>query len=107
MRIAHRWDAINQETDAIEEAKLSGEKYIPQTLENGDSKKQLLARSRYLLFKSPEKWTERQKQRAKLLFELYPDIKKAYSLTHSLRMILVLRTKYEYFPKTVSRMLPG
>jgi transposase len=87
MRIAHRWDAINEETDAIEEAKLSGEKYIPQTLQNGDSKKQLLARSRYLLFKSAEKWTEKQKQRAKLLFELYPDIKKAYSLTHSLRMI--------------------
>jgi len=38
MRIAHRWDAINEETDAMEEAKLSGEKYIPQTLENGDTK---------------------------------------------------------------------
>ena len=87
MRIAYRWDAINEETDAKEEAKLSGEKYIPEILENGDSKKQLLARSRYLLFKSGEKWTEKQKQRAKLLFKLYPDIKKAYSLTHSLRMI--------------------
>jgi transposase len=87
IRIAHRWDAINEETDALEEAKLSGEKYIPQILENGDSKKQLLARSRYLLFKSAEKWTNKQKQRAKILFELYPDIKKAYSLTHSLRMI--------------------
>ena len=87
MRIAHRWNAINEETDAIEEAKLSGKKYIPRILENGDSKKQLLARSRYLLFKSAEKWTEKQKHRAKILFDLYPDIKKAYSLTHSLRMI--------------------
>jgi transposase len=87
MRIAHRWDAINEETDAMEEAKLSGKKYIPQTLENGDSKKQLLARSRYLLFKSSEKWTDKQKQRAKILFELYPKLKKAYSLAHSLRMI--------------------
>jgi len=87
MRIEHRWDAINQETDTMEEAKLSGQKYIPQTLENGDTKKQLLARSRYLLFKSPDKWTEKQKHRAKLLFELYPDIKKGYALTHSLRMI--------------------
>jgi transposase len=87
MRIAHRWDAINEETNALENAKLSGIKYIPQILENGDSKKQLLARSRYLLFKSAEKWTEKQKQRAKLLFELYPDLKQAYSLTHSLRMI--------------------
>jgi len=87
MRIAHRWEAINEETQAHEQAKLSGEKYIPQILENGDSKKQLLARSRYLLFKSTDKWTLKQKQRAKLLFELYPDLKQAYSLTHSLRMI--------------------
>jgi transposase len=87
MRIGHRWEAINEETNEMEEAKLSNQKYVPQTLANGDTKKQLLARSRYLLFKSPDKWTEKQKLRAKLLFELYPDMKKAYSLTHSLRMI--------------------
>jgi len=87
MRIEHRWDAINEETDALEEAKLSGNKYIPEILENGDSKKQLLARSRYLLFKSADKWTEKQKQRAKILFNLYPNLKKAYSLAHSLREI--------------------
>ena len=87
MRIEYRWEAINEETEAKEQAKLSGKKYVPQELENGDTKKQLLARSRYLLFKSADKWTEKQKHRAKILFELYPDIKKAYSLTHSLRMI--------------------
>ena len=92
IRIALRWDAINEETDAMEEAKLSGKEYIPQVLENGDSKKQLLARSRYLLFKSADKWTDRQKQRAKILFELYPKIKKAYSLAHSLRMIFAKNT---------------
>ena len=87
MRIEYRWEAINEETEAKEQAKLSGKKYVPEELENGDTKKQLLARSRYLLFKSADKWTEKQKHRAKILFELYPDIKKAYSLTHSLRMI--------------------
>ena len=87
MRIAHRWDAINEETEAMEQAKLSNTKYLAQIMENGDTKKQLLARSRYLLFKSADKWTQKQKQRAELLFEMYPDIKKAYSLTHSLRMI--------------------
>ena len=87
IRIKHRWDAINEETSAIENAKLDNSKYIPDILQNGDSKKQLLARSRYLLFKSAEKWTTNQKQRASILFELYPDIKKAYNLTHSLRMI--------------------
>lgn len=87
MRIAHRWDAINEETNAIENAKSDNEKYIPEMLDNGDTLKQLLARSRYLLFKSQEKWTEKQQQRANILFERYPDIKKAYILTHRLRMI--------------------
>ena len=55
--------------------------------ENGDTRKQLLARSRYLLFKSAEKWTKSQKIRAKILFNHYPDIETAYNLTHRLRMI--------------------
>ena len=87
MRIAQRWNAINEETNPIENARLNNERYIAPTLSNGDTKKQLLARSRYLLFKSGEKWTPKQKERANILFEMYPDIKKAYSLTHSLRMI--------------------
>lgn len=87
IRIAHRWDAINEETNEIENARLDKEKYIAPIFSNGDTKKQLLARSRYLLFKSGDKWTQKQKERAKILFEQYPDIKKAYSLTHSLRMI--------------------
>jgi transposase len=92
MRIAHRWDAINEETNAIENAKADGKKYVPETLSNSDTKKQLLARSRYLLFKSGDKWTDKQKKRAAILFELYPDIKQAYSLTHSLRMIFSKNT---------------
>lgn len=87
IRIAHRWDAINQETNDIENAKLNKKKYIAPVFSNGDTRKQLLARSRYLLFKSGEKWTQKQKARAEILFTQYPDIKKAYSLTHSLRMI--------------------
>lgn len=87
IRIGHRWDAINQETNAKQNAKLDGKKYKPEELSNGDTTKQLLARSRYLLFKSAEKWTPTQKERAKLLFELYPDIKQAYWLAHGLRMI--------------------
>ena len=92
IRIKHRWDAINEETNAIENAKADGVKYIPEVLSNGDTKKQLLARSRYLLFKSGDKWTDKQKKRAAILFELYPDIKEAYSLTHSLRMIFSKNT---------------
>ena len=92
IRIAHRWDAINEETNAKEEAKRSKTSYKPELLRNGDTAKQLLARSRYLLFKSPEKWTESQKQRAEILFEQYPDLKQGHSLTHSLRMIYAKNT---------------
>jgi transposase len=87
IRIAHRWDAINEETNALDNARWDKQEYIPLRFENGDTKKQLLARSRYLLFKSPEKWTQSQKQRAKILFAQYPDIRKAFELTHALRLI--------------------
>ena len=40
-----------------------------------------------LLFKSSNNWTERQKERASILFEEYSDIKQTYGLCHSLRMI--------------------
>ncbi len=87
IRISHRWDAISEDNDLKIEAKGLNKKYKPIMFSNGDTKKQLLARSRYLLFKSREKWTEKQKIRAKILFKQYPDLKKAYELTHSLRLI--------------------
>lgn len=87
MRIDLRWDAIQEETDAMEDAKWTGKPYQPFVFANGDTKKQLLVRSRYLLFKSPEKWSNSQKVRAQILFAQYPELKKAYSLTHSLRII--------------------
>lgn len=92
LRIKHRWDAMQQANDEMEEAKSKGEDYVPFRYPNGDTGKELLIRSRYLLFKSADNWTERQKQRAAILFEKYPDIKKAYGLCHSLRMIFSKNT---------------
>lgn len=87
IRIKHRWDAVNADTEAREQAKLSGEKYVPERLPNGDTLKELLARGRYALFKSPDKWTESQRQRIDLMFSLYPDLKEAYWLSQHLRAI--------------------
>ena len=92
LRIKHRWDAIQQANDEMEEAKLKGDDYVPFRYPNGDTRKELLIRSRYLLFKSADKWTDRQKQRAEILFEEYPDIQKAYGLCHSMRMIFSKNT---------------
>lgn len=92
LRIKHRWNAIQQANDEMEEAKLKDEDYAPFRYPNGDTRKELLIRSRYLLFKSADNWTDRQKQRAAILFEEYPDIKNAYGLCHSLRMIFLKNT---------------
>ncbi len=85
VRIKHRWEAIDLENEAILAAKKKGVDYIPQTLITGDTRKQLLARSRYLLYKSREKWTIKQQLRAQVLFKEYPEIKLAYDLSQQLR----------------------
>jgi transposase len=83
----YRWQAIDQENEAIEAAKKSKKRFEPEVLTNGDTLKQLLARSRYFLYKNKSKWSQNQLERANLLFELYPDIQKAYNLTQDLRNI--------------------
>lgn len=93
MRIKYRWDALDKENQAIKKAKEKGERYELERLENGDTLKQLLARSRYLLYKSPNKWKESQKQRARIMFELYPNIKKAYFLAMQLKQVFKAKSK--------------
>ena len=87
IRIKHRWDALDAENSAIEKARNNNEKYTPILFSNGDTLKQLLARSRYLLYKSNSKWTKNQQKRAKILFEHYPDLEKAYKLCQNLSWI--------------------
>ncbi|MND86997.1 Transposase [compost metagenome] len=87
IRIKHRWEAMDLENQLILQAKRENKTYIQELLPNGDSVKQLLARSRYLLYKSRQKWTQNQNERAQMLFELYPDIKTAYNLVQQLRGI--------------------
>ena len=56
-------------------------------LANGDTLKELLARSKYLLYKFEEDWTINQSKRATILFEKYPILKLVYKLTLSFRNI--------------------
>jgi hypothetical protein len=87
IRIKHRWEALDIENDAIEYARNKALKYNPVVLDNGDTLKQLLARSRYLLYKSSSKWTDNQSKRAATLFQKYPDLEKAYKLCQNLSWI--------------------
>jgi len=81
IRIKHRWLVIEQESSFYTLAKANGKTYTPEELSNGDTLKQLLVRSRYLLFQHHIKWTSSQKDRAKLLFEKFPEIKDGYELS--------------------------
>lgn len=37
IRIKHRWEALDQENDAIEQAKITKTEYKPEKLSNGDT----------------------------------------------------------------------
>lgn len=94
IRIKHRWIEIDKENEQIKQAKENGNKYKSVVFENDDSPKQLLARSRYLLSKSPDKWTENQRQRSTILFREYPKIKKVYLHVMKFRKIYENKSKH-------------
>ena len=95
IRTSLRWDALEQENEAIKKAKQRGEKYKSVYLSNGDTLKELLARSRHLLYKYESEWTINQAKRAAILFEKYPTLRQAYQLTIAFRNIYKATTKYE------------
>ncbi len=97
VRIKYRWEEIEKENQAIRTAKNQGLKYKPTVLKNGDTAKQLLARSRYIIAKKPNQWTENQRIRAELLFENYPILEKAY------KHVLAFRNIYEQTGKLQAR----
>ena len=96
IRTKYRWQAIDQENEAMEKAKKGNKKFESKVLSNGDTLKQLLARSHYLLYKNKSKWSENQVERASILFELYPDIEKPCELAQDLRII---------FEKTIDKII--
>ena len=93
LRIKHRWLEIDKENEQIKYAKMKGVKYKSKVFENGDSPKQLLARSRHFLSKSSNKWTYKQNQRAIILFREYPMLKKAYNHVIKFRNIYENKSK--------------
>ena len=84
MRIAYRWRARDRENEEMKEAKNKNETYKPFRYSNGETRKQLLARAKFILTKHKSKWTESQRLRAEIIFENYPELKKAYDLAMEL-----------------------
>lgn len=90
VRVKYRQQAIDEDNKAMKEL---GSAYQPTLLENGDTLKQLLVRSRYLLYKTPEKQSESRRGRAHILFERYPEIKTAYLQAYALNHVFKASTR--------------
>jgi transposase len=93
-RITYRWQVIEEENRKIKQEKVKGKKYHPEVLENGDTLKELLARSKFLFYKFKTEWTKSQTHRAAILFEKFPLLQKAYHL------VVLFRNIYESESKT-------
>ena len=76
IRIRFRQELLTKERVA----KKKHQKVINKRYENEETEKELLARSRGLLFKFPNQWSSRQEERARILFREYPEIYNAYKL---------------------------
>lgn len=85
IRIDYRKQAIKEENEKIAQAKKQGQRYYSSIYDNGDTKKQLLARSRHLLFKPESRWTSSQSIRAKILFQEFPILQESYNLSMMFR----------------------
>lgn len=84
LRVEYRWQAIDQENAEISLAKEMGVKFISHVFENGDTRRQLLARSRHIVMKHHSRWTHSQGTRAAILFREYPVLEQAYNISMEL-----------------------
>ena len=59
----------------------------PVTYSNGETMRQIIARSKHTLMMSQHKWTDIQRHRVNILFKRHPILKSAYTLAMELRQI--------------------
>ena len=92
MRIGFRWEVLAQENKAIREHRakrkavhtraekdLIGE-WEPERMENGETKPQIMARSRHIILMHKSKWNAQQQARADILFRMFPKLEEAYNI---------------------------
>ena len=92
MRIGFRWQVLAEENKAIREHRakrkavhtraekdLIGE-WEPVRMENGETKPQIMARSRHIILMHKTKWNPQQQERAAILFRMFPKLEEAYNI---------------------------
>ena len=70
LRISLRWMVRDIENEEIARCRKEQVAYVPFRYSNGDTRKQLLARAKYILTRHASKWTRSQQRRADIIFEL-------------------------------------
>lgn len=92
LRIRHRWEVLDEENKAMKEHRAKRKEctnrqqrdalgqWTPRIMGNGETMPQIMARSRHIILKHRSKWNGQQIARAKILFEKFPDLEKAYTL---------------------------
>ena len=92
MRIGLRWEILAEENKAIRahrarrkaartraEKDLIGE-WEPERMENGETRPQIMARSRHIILTHKSKWNAQQQERAGILFRMFPRLEQAYNI---------------------------
>lgn len=87
LRIARRWEVLEEENEKEKQAKQRRETYEPEELENGETLRKLMVTSRFSLMKAYNKLYESQRIRLKILLHRFPDIRKGYCFVQQLRNI--------------------
>ena len=81
MRIELRWDVVKAENEKIRLCRQQKAQYRPEIEANGETLRQIMARSKHIMTRNMSKWSDTQRRRAEILFERYPQLKTAYNLS--------------------------
>lgn len=84
MRIELRWDVIRAENEQIKLCRQQKIQYRPEYESNGETLRQIMARSKHIMTRNRSKWSEAQRQRAEILFSHFPCLRTAYELSMKL-----------------------
>ena len=84
MRIELRWDVIKTENEHVRTCRRQKIQYRPKIEANGETLRQIMARSKHIMTRNMSKWNDAQRKRAEILFGYYPQLKTAYNLSMKL-----------------------
>lgn len=107
IRVRLRWEILDEENKLIKEHRLKKKeaktkserekigKWVPIRMNNGETMSQIIAKSKHIILKHKSKWNQQQTDRAAILFDQFPELKKGYDLSMKLTDIFNRKIKPE------------